>query len=50
MTEVLRSSAGGAANWEPHRAERSPYTGRGASTVGLFDVTGPADLVRQSLC
>ena len=49
-TEVLRSYAGGAANWVPHRAERGPYTGRGASTVGLFAVTGPAGLVRQSLC
>jgi len=35
-TEVLRSYAGGTANWAPHRAERGPYTGRGASTVGLF--------------
>ena len=34
--------AGGAANWAPHRAERGPYTGPGASTVGLFAVTGPA--------
>ena len=50
LTEALRSYAGGAANWAPHRAERGPYTGRGASTVGLFAVTGPAGLVRQSLC
>jgi len=49
LTEVLRSYAGGAANWAPHRAERGPYTGRGASTVGLFAVTGPAGLVCQSL-
>ncbi len=42
LTEVLRSYVGGAANWAPHRAERGPYTGRGASTVGLFAVTGPA--------
>jgi hypothetical protein len=42
LTEALRSYAGGAANWAPHRAERGPYTGRGASTVGLFAVTGPA--------
>ena len=38
-----RGLAGGAANWAPHRAERGPYTGRGASTVRLFAVTGPAD-------
>ena len=50
LTEALRSYAGDAANWVPHRAERGPYTGRGASTVGLFAVTGPAGLVRQSLC
>jgi len=42
LTEALWSYAGGAANWVPHRAERGPYTGRGASTVGLFAVTGPA--------
>jgi hypothetical protein len=42
LIEVLRSYAGGAANWVPHRADRGPYTGRGASTVGLFAVTGPA--------
>jgi len=46
LTKALRSYAGGAANWAPHRAERGPYTGRGASTVGLFAVTGPAPLLR----
>ena len=34
LTEVLRSYAGGAANWAPHRAERGPYTGRGERAGG----------------
>ena len=48
LPEVLRSYAGGTANWAPHRAERGPYTGRGASTVGLFAVTGPAEGKRST--
>ena len=34
LIEVLRSYAGGAANWVPHRAERGPYTGRGERAGG----------------
>ena len=34
LIEVLRSYAGGAANWAPHRAERGPYTGRGERAGG----------------
>jgi hypothetical protein len=65
LIEVLRSSAGGAANWATFspshpaapdavfhqaRAAEETHWGMRCERGGLFAVTGPAGLVRQSLC